>query len=68
MTVYGLHKLCFEPSKSEKTFCMNGFDFSVMPRFTENQRVRDFDMLQDGLSQNIVLDILVFIATRYSHW
>jgi hypothetical protein len=63
VTVYGLQKICFDPYKSEKHFCLNDTDFSVMPRLTENQLIRGIGMLQAGLAQ----DILAFIATRYSH-
>jgi hypothetical protein len=63
VTVYGLQKICFDPFKSEKHFCLNDTDFSVMPRLTENQLIRGIGMLQAGLAQ----DILAFIATRYSH-
>ena len=54
MTVYGLQKVCFDPYKSEKHFCLNDIDFSVMPCFTENQRRHAIGMLQAGLAQNIV--------------
>ena len=45
---------CFDLYKSEKHFCLNDIDFSVMPRFTENQRRHAIRMLQVGLAQYIV--------------
>jgi hypothetical protein len=54
VTVYGLQKVCFNPYKSEKHFCLNDIDFNVMPRLTENQRLHDIGMLQAGLTHNIV--------------
>jgi hypothetical protein len=52
VTVYGL-QVCFDSYKSEKHFCLNDIDFSVMSRFTVNQR-RAIGMLQAGFAQNIV--------------
>ena len=54
MTVYGLQKVCFNPYKSEKHFCLNDIDFNVMPRLTENQRLHVIGMIQDGLTHDIV--------------
>jgi len=67
VTVYGLQKVCFDPYKSEKHFCLNDIDFSVMPRLTKSQRLCAIGMLQAGLAKILSLEILVFIATRYSH-
>ena len=52
--LYGLQKVYFDLYKSEKHFCLNDIDFSVMPRFTENQRRHAIGMLQVGLAQHIV--------------
>ena len=41
-------------TNQKKLFCLNDIDFSVMPRFTENQRRHAFGMLQAGLAENIV--------------
>jgi transposase len=54
VTVYGLQKVCFDPYKSEKRFCLHDIDFSVMPRIIEYQRLRPIGMLQAGLAHNIV--------------
>jgi hypothetical protein len=52
--LYKQQKVCFDPYKSEKHFCLNDIDFSVMPRFTENQRRHAIGMLQAALAQNII--------------
>jgi transposase-like protein len=39
---------------SEKQFCLNDINSSVMPRLYENQRLRAIGMLQAGLWQNVV--------------
>jgi hypothetical protein len=41
-------------TNQKKLFCLNDIDFSVMPRFTENQRRHAIGMLQAGLAENIV--------------
>jgi hypothetical protein len=41
-------------TNQKKLFCLNDIDFSVMPRFTENQRRHAFGMLQAGLAKHIV--------------
>jgi hypothetical protein len=46
VTVYGLQKVCFDPYKSEKHFCLNDTDFRVIPRLNENQLIRGIGMLQ----------------------
>jgi len=52
--VYALQKVCFDPYKSEKHFCLNDIDFSVMSYHTENQRVHAIGMLEAGFAQNNV--------------
>ena len=47
-------KVCFCPYTSEKQFCLNDINSSVMPRLDENQRLRAIGMLQAGLAQNVV--------------
>ena len=44
----------FDSYKSEKHFCLNDIDFSVMSRLIENQRLRAIGMPQAGLTQHIV--------------
>ena len=45
----------FTPTNQKKNhFCFNDIDFSLMPRFTENQRHHAIGILQAGLTQNIV--------------
>jgi transposase len=39
---------------SEKQFCLNDINSSVMPRLNENQRLRAIGMFQAGLAQNVV--------------
>jgi hypothetical protein len=39
---------------SEKQFCLNDINASVMLRLGENQRLRAIGMLQAGLAQNVV--------------
>ena len=39
---------------SEKQFCLNDINSSVMQRLDENQRLRAIGMLQTGLAQNVV--------------
>ena len=46
--------MCFCPYTSEKQFCLNDINSSVMPRLDENQRLRAIGMLQAGLAQNVV--------------
>ena len=41
-------------TNQKKQLCLNDIDFSVMPRFTENQRRHAIGMLQAGLAQNII--------------
>ena len=53
MTVYGLQKVCFNPCKSEKHFCLNNIDFNVVPCLTENQRRHAIGMLQAGFTYYI---------------
>ena len=47
-------KVCFCPYTSEKQFCLNDINSSVMPRLYENKRIRAIGMLQAGLAQNVV--------------
>ena len=47
-------KVCFCPYTSEKQFCLNDINSSVMPCLDENQRLRAIGMLQAGLAQNVV--------------
>jgi hypothetical protein len=47
-------KVCFCPYTSEKQFCLNDINSSVMPRLNENQRLRAIGILQAGLVQNVV--------------
>jgi transposase-like protein len=47
-------KVCFCPYTSEKQFCLNDINSSVMPRLDENQRLRAIGMLKAGLAQNVV--------------
>jgi transposase len=47
-------RIVLTPTNQKKHFCLNDIDFSVMPRFTENQRRHVIGMLQAGLAQNIV--------------
>lgn len=47
-------KICFCTYISEKPFCLNDINSSVMPRLDENQRLRAIGMLQAGLEQNVV--------------
>jgi hypothetical protein len=47
-------KVCFCPYTSEKQFCLNDINSSVMPRLDENQRLRAIGMLQAELAQNVV--------------
>ena len=54
VTVYCLQKVCFNPYKSEKHFCLNDINFNVMPHLTENQTVHAIGMLQAELAHNIV--------------
>jgi len=63
VTVYGLQKVCFDPYKSEKHFCLNAIDFSV-------PKISVFVLLvcsKLDWHKTLSLDILVFIVTRYSH-
>jgi hypothetical protein len=39
-------KVCVCPHTSEKQFCLNDMNSSVMPRLDENQRLRAIGMLQ----------------------
>jgi hypothetical protein len=39
-------KVCFCPYTSEKQFCLNDINSSVMSRLDENQRLRAIGMLQ----------------------
>jgi hypothetical protein len=41
-------------TNQKKLFCLNNIDFSVMARFTENQRRHAIGMLQAGLAKHIV--------------
>ena len=47
-------KVCFCPYTSDKQFCLNDINSSVMPRLDENQRLRAIGMPQAGLAQNVV--------------
>jgi hypothetical protein len=47
-------KVCFCPYTSEKQFCLNDINSSVMPRLDKNQCLRAIGMLQAGLAQNVV--------------
>jgi transposase len=47
-------KVCFCSYTSEKQFCLNDINSSVMPRLDENQRLRAISMLRAGLAQNVV--------------
>jgi hypothetical protein len=47
-------KVCFCHYTSEKQFCLNDINSSVMPRLDENQHLRAIGMLQAGLAQNVV--------------
>ena len=47
-------KVCFCPYTSEKQFCLNDINSSVMPCLDENQRLRAIGMLQAGRAQNVV--------------
>jgi hypothetical protein len=47
-------KVCFCPYTSEKQFCLNDINSSVMPRLDENQHLRAIGMLQAELAQNVV--------------
>ena len=49
-----LTKVYFCPYTSEKQFCLNDINSSVMPRLDENQRLRAIGMVQAGLAQNVV--------------
>ena len=47
-------KVCVCPYTSEKQFCLNDINSSVMPCLDGNQRIRAIGMLQAGLAQNVV--------------
>ena len=47
-------EVCFCPYTSEKQFCLNDINSSVMPCLDENQRLRAIGMLQSGLAHNVV--------------
>jgi hypothetical protein len=42
---------------SEKPFCLNDINSSVMPRLDENKRLRAIGMLQAGLAQHVVASL-----------
>jgi hypothetical protein len=46
-------KVCFCPYTSEKQFCLNDINASVMSRLDDNQRLCAIGMLQAGLAQNV---------------
>ena len=48
-------KVCFCPYTSEKQFCLNDINSSVMPHLDENKCLRVIGMLQAGLAQNVVV-------------
>jgi hypothetical protein len=47
-------KVCFCPYTSEKQFCLNDINSSVMSRLDENQRLRAIGMLQARQAYNVV--------------